>query len=252
MPNKYTYPNSEVLRNKFGLTDSVAAHTMETRLTYIRAAELLRSPVAGKFDERHLLEIHRRLFQDMYEWAGRPRDVPTYTTNTQLVHCLPEFLKDESDRVFRDLQRDNVLQGMNDNDFNDRLAYHWGELTALHVSLNGNTRSQRVFVDQLTRESGRSIDWAAVNRNIEPFKVARLYAHAGNHVPLREQLNQVVRPTAGTTTGPELAGPAVDPKVTKAALSGLALPGTSSGSASGLGTKDTKWKARGRDGQDLG
>ena len=252
MPDKYTYPASEVLRNKFGLEDSVAAHTMETRLAYQRAAELVQNPVQGDFDLKHLLEINRRMLQDMYDWAGKLRDVPTYTTNTQLVHCLPEHLEEQSKFVFRNLQRDNLLKGMDDNQFNDRLAYHWGELTALHPSLNGNTRSQRVFVDQLAQQAGRSIDWAAVNQNIEAFKIARLHAHAGNHLPLRDQLAQVVRPAGRQTTGIELAGPAVDPNVTKAALSGLPAPGTATSSQGSTATRERASKPRGRDGQDLG
>ncbi|MGW7686087.1 Fic/DOC family protein [Kribbella sp. NPDC054772] len=246
----YVYPNSTVLRNKFGLQDELAAHTMETRLAYVRIAELVQNPVQGDYDLAHLLEINRRAFQDMYDWAGKLRDVPTGTTNTQLVHCLPEHLEEQSRYVFRMLQRDDLLQGMGDDQFNDRLAYHWGELTALHPSLNGNTRSQRVFVDQLTQQAGRSINWAAVNQNIEAFKMARLHAHAGNHLPLRDQLAQVVRPAGLRTDGTELAGPAVDPKVTQAALSGLAAPTTSSAQSS-TATKERTAKPRGRDGQEL-
>jgi fido (protein-threonine AMPylation protein) len=59
MPHKYTYPDSEVLRNKFDLRDPIAAHTMETRLAYQRVAELVQNPVQGTFDLDHLLEINR-------------------------------------------------------------------------------------------------------------------------------------------------------------------------------------------------
>jgi hypothetical protein len=166
------------------------------------------------------------------------------------MHCRPEFLADQSRLVFRNLQRDNLLRGMDDKQFADRLAYHWGELTALHPSLDGDTRSQRVFVDQLARQAGKSIDWAAVNQNIGAFKTPRLHAHAGNPGPLRDQLIQVVRPAGRETTGVELTGPAVDPAVTKAALSGLAAPGRAT---PGTATKTTKpVKTRGRDGQELG
>lgn len=250
MPHKYTYPNSEVLRNKFGLQDPIAAHTMETRLAYQRVAELVRNPVQGNFDLNHLLEINRRTLQDMYDWAGDLRDIPTGTTNTGLVHCLPEYLPEQSRFVFRQLARDNNLQDMDDNVFTDRLAHHWGELTALHPSLDGNTRSQRVFVDQLTQATGRSIDWQAVNQNISAFKNARLHAHAGNPGPLRDQLAQVMRSGPGSRpSGPELAGPAVDPAVTKAALSGLATPGASATSATA--TKKRGSTGRGREGNEI-
>lgn len=166
------------------------------------------------------------------------------------MHCLPEFLEEQSRFVFRKLHQDDLLQGMGDDQFHERLAYHWGEMTVLHPSVNGNTRSQRVLVDQLTQQTGRSIDWAAVNQNIEAFKKARLQAHAGNHLPLRDQLAQVVRPAGLQSTGIELAGPAVDPKVAKAALSGLSAPGATSSQGS-TATKDRTSKPRGRDGREL-
>lgn len=35
--------------------------------------ELKNNPVEGRFDFDHMKEIHRRLFQDVYEWAGQVR-----------------------------------------------------------------------------------------------------------------------------------------------------------------------------------
>lgn len=224
MPNKYTYPDSEVLRNSFDLRDPIAAHTMETRLAFARVTQLIQNPVQGNFDLDHLLEINRRTLQDMYPWAGRLRDIDTGTMTTGLVHCRPQFLQAEADRIFGAIKADDYLRGMSDEQFADRLAEHWGELTALHPALDGNTRSQRVFVDQLTRAADRSIDWTAVNQNIEHFKHARLLAHAGQTGPLRDALSSVLRPGADRMDGPAVAGPAVDPAVQRAAMAGVAEP----------------------------
>ncbi|GAA1579057.1 hypothetical protein GCM10009804_39430 [Kribbella hippodromi] len=253
MPSKYTYPDSEVLRNKFGLQDAQEAHVMETRLAYVRAAELVQNPVQGNYDLKHLICSMSTAGCSRTCTTGPGSSATCRRTRRppQLVHCLPEHLEEQSRFVFRQLQRDDLLRGMRDEQFNDRLAYHWGELTALHPSLNGNTRSQRVFVDQLTQQAGRSIDWAAVNQNAQAFKTARLRAHAGDHLPLRDQVAQVVRPGGRTTTGVELAGPSVDPKVAEAALSGLAAPGATT-TQSGTTTKENPTKPRTRGGQELG
>ena len=227
MPNKYTYPDSEVLRNKHNLTDPAQAHIMETRLAFQRVAQLAADPVDGRFDLDHYLEINQRMFQDMgYGWAGKLRDVDTGTTNTGLVHCRPQFLQAESDRVFGAIRDDSLLRGMGKDQFCDRLAEHMGELTALHPALNGNTRSQRVFVNDLSHHAGYNIDWQAVNTDIDRFKTARLYAHAGQTGPLRAVLHDVVRSGAGPREldGATLAGPAVDPLVQRAALAGVAHP----------------------------
>jgi cell filamentation protein len=77
----YLYPPNEagiqVLRNKLGLTNYVAAFNAERQLTAGRQIELTARPdlVARTFDSAHWKAIHRQIFQDVYEWAGEFRTV---------------------------------------------------------------------------------------------------------------------------------------------------------------------------------
>lgn len=61
MPDKYTYPNSEVLRNKFNVTDQAALANIERAHAAFGLADLRNNPVKGHFDFKHLQAIHRRL-----------------------------------------------------------------------------------------------------------------------------------------------------------------------------------------------
>jgi len=58
--------------------------------------------------------------------------------------------------VFGAIARDDFLRGMDHDTVADRLAYHWGETTALHPFRDGNTRTQRLYFHQLTTEAGWS------------------------------------------------------------------------------------------------
>ena len=71
----YCYPGTDVLRNKLGIHDSDELSSAEAGITLLRIMDLARNPVAGKFDSDHLREIHRRLFSDIYDWAGEYRTV---------------------------------------------------------------------------------------------------------------------------------------------------------------------------------
>lgn len=193
MPDPYTYEGTEVLRNKFGITDPLAAHELETRVSHQRLVELSDHPVAGEFDFAHLQAMHRRVYSDLWDWAGQIRTVDTGTTNTGLAHRRPEFIQDQARIVFGGIKEDNYLQGMDQATIADRLAYHWGETTALHPFRDGNTRSQRLFFHQLTTEQDGSIDWYAINAEMDQFKHARLVAPAGNHEPLRDVLAPTLR-----------------------------------------------------------
>ncbi|WP_367403867.1 hypothetical protein [Kocuria marina] len=58
-----------------GIRDPRAASKRERRETLTRRREPERDPVQGTFDPAHLHETHRRLYQDVWEWAGQIRTV---------------------------------------------------------------------------------------------------------------------------------------------------------------------------------
>jgi len=65
--DSYTYPDSEVLRNKANLRDQAALDAFEADATAIRLLELIEHPIGGKFDLAHLQAMHHHLFQDIYD-----------------------------------------------------------------------------------------------------------------------------------------------------------------------------------------
>jgi fido (protein-threonine AMPylation protein) len=67
----YFWPNSDVLRNRAGITNEEALRSFEHEASRRRAMELRARPVQGNFDTAHFREIHRRLFLDVFDWAGR-------------------------------------------------------------------------------------------------------------------------------------------------------------------------------------
>lgn len=70
----YTYPNSSVLINKFGLADEQEAHEKEYKMAADRGAELLEKPILVH-SVKNILKIHGYLFQNLYDWAGEYRKV---------------------------------------------------------------------------------------------------------------------------------------------------------------------------------
>lgn len=81
--------------------------------------------------------MHRGIYGDLWDWAGEICTTNTGTTNTGLAHCRPEFIEDQARIVFDGIKRDNYLHGMGRATVADRLAYHWGETTALHPMRDG-------------------------------------------------------------------------------------------------------------------
>lgn len=68
----FDYRNN-ILKNVPGYTDQAKLDKFERFTTAAAAVELELNPVRGSFDRAHLQQIHKRLFEEVYPWAGEPR-----------------------------------------------------------------------------------------------------------------------------------------------------------------------------------
>ena len=71
----YSDPVTGVLYNKLGLATAAGLEAAEREITHTALILLDESPVSASFDLPHLQEIHKRIFDDIYEWAGQIRTV---------------------------------------------------------------------------------------------------------------------------------------------------------------------------------
>ena len=97
MPDRYTYPGSDVLVNTFGITDYDDWKDAEADFIGARMGALREHPIAGGYDLPHLQAIHAYLTQDMYSWGGEIRDTDTHPGGTGIAHCRPPFIVPEAD-----------------------------------------------------------------------------------------------------------------------------------------------------------
>lgn len=157
----YCYPDSDVLKNKMGIRDMGKLQRLERRLTMLRILELVDKPIQGKFDLQHLQLIHRYIFQDVYDWAGKIRKVDIAKGN---MFCNVRFIESQAAEIFRKLKGEDYLQGLNEEDTASRLAYFFSEINALHPFREGNGRSQREFIRTLALHIGYVVNFAKVSK----------------------------------------------------------------------------------------
>lgn len=157
----YCYPNTNVLKNKLGITDLDKLQTFERKLTMLRVAELLNNPIEGHFDFSHLKAIHHFIFQDIYEWAGEVRKVDIAKAQ---MFCNVKFIDNEANRIFGELKNDlKLMPNLSQEVFIKKIAYYFAEINALHPFREGNGRSQREFIRQLAIHNGYLIKFSLVN-----------------------------------------------------------------------------------------
>lgn len=157
----YCYPESDVLRNRMEIRDKEQLWQLEKQLTMLRILELLDKPVQGRFDLKHLQSIHKYIFQDIYEWAGKLRKVDIAKGN---MFCNVKFIESQAEEIFGKLKEEKYLQDLNEKEISVRLAYFFSEINALHAFREGNGRCQREFIRTLALHAGYVINFANVTR----------------------------------------------------------------------------------------
>jgi cell filamentation protein len=158
----YLNKDTGVLRNLLGLKDQAALDKGESSLSFLRTSELREQPVKGKFDLAHLQEIHKRLFGDVYDWAGQIRQVEIRKGNTALA--LQMAIEGAARQLFAQLAQEQQLQGLNIDKFSARTGHYLGEINVLHPFREGNGRTQREFMGQLAEAGGYKIDWSGISQ----------------------------------------------------------------------------------------
>ncbi len=158
---KYCYPQSNVLINKLSIHNAERLAEAEKKLTMLRLLELQYEPVEGELDFAHLCEIHRYIFQDVYEWAGQLRTVDIAKGN---MFCKSEFLRENGEQLFLKLKEENYCENLPLDMFVNRLAYFFSEINALHPFREGNGRAQREFIRVAALNAGYLIDFSRITQ----------------------------------------------------------------------------------------
>lgn len=143
------------LENKLGITSSAELATQEERLSKKRALELFESgmlhkPEAGTF--KTLQTIHKQLFIDIYDFAGKVRSVNIAKGGFRFVPAM--YLLDALKQIER----------MPQSTF-DEIIEKYVEMNVAHPFREGNGRSTRIWLDLiLKKELQLVIDWSKVNK----------------------------------------------------------------------------------------
>ena len=72
MRDPYLYDDVPVLRNKLGIRDQNLLDDAEADYVVYRLKHLALNPLPGDYHTEHLLNMHKYIFDDLFEWAGVP------------------------------------------------------------------------------------------------------------------------------------------------------------------------------------
>lgn len=172
-----------VLRNLAGLDDEEQLAELEAGYVTLRSQERLPS---GRLSVSHYLTIHRHLFQDIYDWAGRPRTVRIFKGGN--AFCYPENIHRELKGLFGRLREREHFRGLESAAFVREAAAFISHLNAIHPFREGNGRSQNIFLAVLAERAGHSLHFERMDP--DAFLHAMVLSFSG-------QLDELERQIAG-------------------------------------------------------
>ena len=144
-----------VITNKLGITDSPTLAREEERISKKSATRLFEQNLLNNMSSgtwTTLQDIHKVLFQDIYDFAGELRTVNISKGNFRFVPVmyLSEAVK--------------TIESMPQNSF-DEIVEKYVEMNVAHPFREGNGRSMRLWLDHmLCTELLKTIDWSQVNK----------------------------------------------------------------------------------------
>ncbi|MBQ4900306.1 Fic family protein [Paenibacillus sp. Marseille-P2973] len=143
------------LENKLGITDSLELARVEEKVSKQKALEMFETGLLDTFEVgtfKSLSEIHKCLFEDIYDFAGKVRDVNIAKGGFRFVPVM-----------YLEAALDNIAK-MPQSTF-DEIIEKYVEMNVAHPFREGNGRSMRIWLDTILKKELRQVvDWSKVDK----------------------------------------------------------------------------------------
>lgn len=143
------------LENNLGLTSSADLAREEERISKKKAFELFDTGMRDRLEAgtvASLLAIHKYLFEDIYDFAGKLRTVNIAKGNFRFAPLI--YLQAALENIDK----------MPQSNF-DEIVEKYVEMNIAHPFREGNGRSTRIWLDHILKNKiGRVVDWSKVDK----------------------------------------------------------------------------------------
>jgi len=148
--DSYCYEDSDVLKNLLGITDDNELQEAEQGLTELAAMDIDFS--TPPYDLDYLCNIHREVFEDIYEWAGEIRSIDISKGDTRFCNCTR--IVPEANKQFQGLADANYFEDDSREELVAHVAELYVELNMTHPFREGNGRVQRILFEHIIINCG--------------------------------------------------------------------------------------------------
>ena len=184
MKDPYVYEGTDVLINLANIKEQDKLDNFETTLSRVAIVELLKNPI-DITSTKVIFEIHKRLFKEVYSWAGKPRTINIYKTEPVLGGLSVNY--SEHNHIMEDL---NKIQ--NDIDSFDWVNSSKKEIISkivrvissvwqVHAFREGNTRTICLYLYFFVKKYNLKLNVDFIGEHSKFFRNALVLASIGEY-----------------------------------------------------------------------
>ena len=141
-PEDLMIPGSPQIQNRIELSALGALGRTMAEIIELRLAELRSTPVLGAYDAIHLQQIHARIFQDLFPWAGQ---------------FGASELSSSLNKLFDKLARENRLKGLDPELWSKRSTEYFTEIVDIDPFVAGTDLATLEFFRELATENNMNL-----------------------------------------------------------------------------------------------
>ena len=184
MKDPYVYEGTNVLINLANIKEQDKLDNFETTLSRIAIVELLKNPI-DITSTKDIFEIHKRLFKEVYSWAGEPRKINIYKTEPVLGGLSVNY--SEHNQIMKDLNKNQ-----NDIDSFDWVNSSKKEIISkivrvissvwqVHAFREGNTRTICLYLYFFMKKYNLKLNVDFIGEHSKFFRNALVLASIGEY-----------------------------------------------------------------------
>lgn len=144
-----------MLKNKLNIKNQYELDREEEKITKLKAAKLFKENILDTFEVgtfNGLSQIHKFLFEDIYDFAGKARTENIAKGNFRFVSAM--YLNEALEKI------DKMPQ-----ETFEQIVEKYVEMNVAHPFREGNGRSTRIWLDCIFKKKlGKCVDWSKVDK----------------------------------------------------------------------------------------
>jgi len=184
MADPYVYPKTNCLINKAGIKEQKKLEDFENTIVNLSLIKLFKEDfiVKSVYD---IFTIHKKIFEEVYDWAGEPRTIniikqEVVLNGLSVVYCSHELIQRELNKL--DIEFFKIAKpNQNKADFIKNISKAIASLWKIHPFREGNTRAVVTFLYFFVKNYKYDFDSVLLKKHAKYFRNSLVMASLGQY-----------------------------------------------------------------------